>query len=63
MENKVCRYCTRPVITIEHYGEVLVGCVECNRWGHAGDKKLIMELLEEDLEALRATVRRKHPPH
>jgi hypothetical protein len=38
---------------IDYYGEVLVGCIHCNRWGHPGDDKLIMELLESDLEALR----------
>jgi hypothetical protein len=37
--------------------------IDCNRWGYLGDKKLIMEMLQEDLEALRASVRRKHPPH
>ena len=39
---------------IDHYSEVLVGCINCNRWGHPGDEKLIMELLEDDLEALKA---------
>src|SRR5512143_3334712 len=29
-----------------------------NRWGHPGDKTLIMELLEDDPEALRGTRRR-----
>ena len=38
---------------IDHYGEMLVGCIQCNRWGHPGDKKLIMELMTDDLEALR----------
>ena len=27
------------------------------------DKKLIMELLEDDLDALRARMRRRYPPH
>jgi len=36
---------------IDHYGEVLVGCVYCNRWGRPGDERLIMEMLEDDLEA------------
>ena len=40
---------------IDHYGEVLVGCIDCNRWGHPGDDKLIIELMESDLEALRGT--------
>jgi hypothetical protein len=39
---------------IDHYGEMLVGCIDCNRWGHPDDKTLIMELMEEDLEALRS---------
>jgi hypothetical protein len=38
---------------IDHYGEMLAGCINCNRWGHHGDDKLIMELMESDLEALR----------
>ena len=48
---------------INHYGEVLVGCIDCNRWGHPGDKKLTMEMQEDDREALRESVRRRHPPH
>jgi hypothetical protein len=39
---------------IDHYGQMLVGCLNCNRWGHPGDDKLVMELLPDDLEALRA---------
>jgi len=35
------------------HGEMLVGCIERNRWGHPGDDQLIMELMENDLEALR----------
>jgi hypothetical protein len=48
-----CPHCQRPLTEIDYYGEVLVGCIECNRWGRPGDKTLIMELLEDDLEALR----------
>jgi hypothetical protein len=51
MSDKVCAYCN-AVMKIEHYGEVLVGCIDCNRWGHPGDDKLIMELMDSDLEAL-----------
>ena len=53
MHDGVCRYCNGPLIEIDHYGEVLIGCIHCNRWGHPGDKRLIMELLEDDIEALR----------
>jgi len=55
MSDKVCPYCNGPLMEIDHYGEVLVGCIDCNRWGHPGDEELIMELMESDLEALRGT--------
>jgi hypothetical protein len=41
VSDQVCPYC--------QYGEMLVGCIDCNRWGLPGDDKLIMELLESDL--------------
>ena len=63
MRNKVCRYCNGPLTEIDRYGERLVGCLVCNRWGHPGDKKLTLVMLEEDLEALRALERKKHPLH
>jgi hypothetical protein len=47
----VCRYCSCQLVKIDYYGEVLIGCIECNRWGHLGGKKLIMQLLQHDLEA------------
>ncbi len=62
MSNNFCPYCNHPLLRIDHYGEVLIGCVvDCNRWGRPGDKKLMMEMLEDDLDALRASVRRS--PH
>ena len=27
----------RPMIEIDHYGERLIGCIGCNRWGWPGD--------------------------
>ena len=45
---------------IDHYGEVLVGCINCNRWGHPDDDKLIMELMDSDLEALRGSGGNSH---
>jgi hypothetical protein len=48
-----CPTCKRSLTEIDYYGEVLVGCIECNRWGRPGDKTLVMELLEADLEALK----------
>jgi hypothetical protein len=50
-------------VKIDHYGEELIGCLECNYWRRPGDKKSILEMVQADLEALRATVRKKHPPH
>jgi hypothetical protein len=52
-----CPYCHRPLTEIDYYGEMLVGCVDCNRWGRPDDENFIMELLEDDLEALRASTR------
>ena len=63
MSNNVCPSCGFPLMKIDRYGGVLVGCIDCNRWGHPGDKKLIMEMQEDDREALRESVRRRHPPH
>ena len=63
MSNSVCPSCGFPLMEIDYYGQVLVGCVDCNRWGHPGDKQLIMEVHEDDIEALRASVRRRHRPH
>jgi hypothetical protein len=49
----MCPYCNGALIEIDHFGESLVGCIDCNRGGRPGDDKLIMELMESDLEALR----------
>jgi len=35
--------------------------MDCNLWGRPDDTRLIMELLEDDLEALRASVKGKQP--
>jgi hypothetical protein len=40
------------LVEIDNYGERLIGCIDCNRWGRPGDKTLVMELLEDDLQAL-----------
>lgn len=58
MSGQVCPYCNRLLMEIDRYGERLIGCVDCNRWGHPGDKQLIMELPEDEIEELRASVRR-----
>ena len=53
MRDNVCGYCSRPLMSIDYYGEMLIGCIDCNRWGRPNDEELILKLLEDDLEALR----------
>jgi hypothetical protein len=60
VRNKACRNWDRPLMKIDYYGDVLVGCIECNRWGHPGNKKLTLETLDDDLQALRACASKKH---
>jgi hypothetical protein len=47
-----CHHCHRPLLQIDHYGERLIGCIECNRWGWPGSSNAFMALREEDLQAL-----------
>ena len=47
-----CPHCHGPLIEIDHYGERLIGCIKCNRWGWPGSDKPFMELPEDDLRAL-----------
>jgi hypothetical protein len=35
-----CDRCNEPMIKIEHYGEQLVGCIECNCWRDEGARSL-----------------------
>ena len=56
MHSAPCPSCNGPLIEIDHYGERLVGCVECNRWSWRGSERLFMELPEDDLKALRGLV-------
>jgi len=50
---RTCHLCHRPLIEIDHCGERLVGCIDCNRWGWKGSTELSMALPEDDLQALR----------
>jgi hypothetical protein len=54
-----CPYCQGPLTEIDYYGERLIGCITCNRWGKPDDENLVMELMEADLEALRKTAKRR----
>ena len=54
----LCDRCEHPLIEIDHYGERLKGCLQCNCW--KGDKSaFIVELSVEDFEALRDLITRK----
>jgi hypothetical protein len=44
---------------MDYYSEHLIGCIDCNRSSRPGDKSLVMELMEDDLEALRARGRHR----
>ncbi len=48
-----CLYCKRSLIEINLYGQRLMGCIECNRWSWRGGNSFLIELFEEDLQALR----------
>jgi len=61
MPSNRCKQCNQPLVEIDYYGERLVGCIECNRWGKPGDKTLVMELLEDNLAAVRASRERDLP--
>jgi hypothetical protein len=54
-----CSQCKCPFIAIDHYGERLIGCIECNRWSWPDSRRLFMALPEEDVRALRETAKRK----
>jgi hypothetical protein len=55
---KDCPQCHGSLIEIDHYGERLVGCIECNRWSWRGSQRLLLELPDDDIDALRERVRR-----
>jgi hypothetical protein len=54
---RTCPHCGGPLIEIDCYGDNLVGCTECNRWGHPWEDDLPMEMKEEDILAVRGRVR------
>ena len=50
----------QPLVEIDHYGERLIGCIECNQWTWRGSKRLIA-LPQDDLEALKAVKKETAP--
>ena len=44
--------CGGELIDIDRYGELLTGCMECNRW-KSSKSAFVVELSPEDIRALR----------
>jgi hypothetical protein len=55
IDSTLCSRCDALLIEIDFYGARLVGCIECNRWTRDG--WLFIHLPEEDLEALRSSLK------
>lgn len=51
----LCDRCNSSLVEIEHYGEQLTGCLECNVW-RGSKRAFIIELSVEDFDALRNTL-------
>jgi hypothetical protein len=51
-DTKHCSHCHGRLIEIDYYGQRMIGCIECNRWGWPHDERLLMEMPDDDLEAL-----------
>ena len=43
-----CPHCHGPLIEIDHYGERLIGCPQCNRWGKPADARQLLSELRLD---------------
>ena len=50
-DGATCSRCKGPLIEIDHYGERLTGCIECNCW--RGSNCVMIELPDEDVDALK----------
>ena len=55
-----CFECKQPLVEIDNHGQRLTGCVTCNIWWSADDKKV--RLSEEDLAALHELQRNQNKP-
>jgi hypothetical protein len=47
-----CERCGSPLKEIDHYGERLTGCLECNVW-QGSKRAFVVELSVEDMRALK----------
>jgi len=52
-----CHECKQPLVEIDNRGKRLTGCMTCNIWWSADDKKV--RLSEEDMAALYALRRKR----
>lgn len=50
--SRACDHCEQPLIEIDHYGERLTGCLECNVW-NGSKSSFVVELSVEDVAPLR----------
>jgi hypothetical protein len=53
MPSSHCKQCNQPLVEIDHSGERLTGCIECNSWT-GGKSAFVVQLSVEDFMALRA---------
>jgi hypothetical protein len=51
-----CNQCKQALSEIDNHGERLIGCLTCNLWATADDKRW-KRLSEEDLRALHLLIR------
>ena len=52
IDGRCCRECKQPLVEIDNRGKHLTGCMNCDIWWSADNKKV--RLSEEDLAALHA---------
>ena len=50
--HRQCAACNEQLIEIDHYGERLTGCIECNTW-RSDKRAFVVELTVENIQALR----------
>ncbi len=55
---RTCPRCDSSLVEIDCYGDRLVGCLDCNRWGRPDeDDDLPMQMEGDDIFAVRGRVR------
>jgi hypothetical protein len=57
-----CDRCNEPMIEIEHDGEQLIGCMDCNCW-KGSRSAFIVDLSIEEVQALRDVGKRVQREH